>query len=203
MSNDENLTPAASRDFGRAARGVTQEADAAEEAVAEVMCCSATLVKPGRTALACYTSCVQCLLFGFASPAILSPAYLMLAIVYLAPDLAVDSCTATALSKLVVLGSKIALIVPSLSVLSCICCMCAWKAALPQAALSRKTSVIWSAAFCQWPTGHVTHDSMFALSSMADDPSCACRLQKLTPMRDPNAPAGTAIPHANPSGRPR
>lgn len=41
MSNDENLTPAASRDFERAARGVTQEEGTAEEAVPEVMPCSA------------------------------------------------------------------------------------------------------------------------------------------------------------------
>lgn len=40
MSNDENLTPAASRDFERAARGVTQEAGTAEEAAPEVMHCS-------------------------------------------------------------------------------------------------------------------------------------------------------------------
>lgn len=39
MSNDENMTPAASRDFGRAARGVTQEGGTAEEATPEVMPC--------------------------------------------------------------------------------------------------------------------------------------------------------------------
>ena len=49
MSNDENLTPAASRDFGRAARRVAQEGGEAQEAVTQVMCCSAALVKPAHT----------------------------------------------------------------------------------------------------------------------------------------------------------
>lgn len=39
MSNDENMTPAASRDFGRATRRVTQEGGAADEATPEVMPC--------------------------------------------------------------------------------------------------------------------------------------------------------------------
>ena len=39
MSNDENMTPAASRDFGRATRGVTQEGVTPEETIPEVMPC--------------------------------------------------------------------------------------------------------------------------------------------------------------------